>query len=518
MSVAAEHKCLDPDQALALVDGELPPERVWEVLSDVERCSDCELLLGEAGRALRDSLDSGWAAPPQRGAQELVPGAIVADRYRIDRVIGRGGMGIVHEAYDTELNESVALKTIRADGRGQIGAVGRLKRELRLARRVVHPNVCRVLEFGRHEGEVGPIYFFTMEHLLGEPLDGLLRRRGRFGIRDVLSLGRELASGLAAIHASGILHRDVKTSNIVVRAAKPPRRPVLVDFGIAHAPDYDDGLPVPATIAGTPNYMAPEQASRGEVGPEADVYSLGVVLFELLTGCLPSRSRSALPEGPAPVSIAAELKRRPGMPDALVELIGDCLAMDPMRRPRNGGEVARRLDAVPSCEGSIRLAAPHTGPAGLTVASSLLVGALVLTMRLDSSPEARVKVARVDTPAVHVLERPLARSAEGSPARDRVLPHRPPSIAIEPEQDGLPRIPPVDTSRQRPSPAKAGGRAVNESRQGSQHGQSDVLERPSTPTPEPSDVVMLVEQAANCSPPYFYDARGVRVFRKRCLE
>jgi len=201
----------------------------------------------------------------------FVPGTTLAGRYRIVGLLGRGGMGEVYRTDDLKLGQAVALKFL-PEGWSQDGAaLARFHREVRLARQVSHPNVCRVFDIGEAEGRT----FLTMEYVDGEDLASLLRRIGRLPSDKALEIARQLCAGLAAAQEHGLVHRDLKPANIMLDGRGRVR---ITDFGLA-ARAGEDG-----ERTGTPAYMAPEQLSGGEVTPKSDMYSLGLVLYEIFTG------------------------------------------------------------------------------------------------------------------------------------------------------------------------------------------------------------------------------------------
>ncbi|MFT3842403.1 MAG: protein kinase [Myxococcaceae bacterium] len=220
---------------------------------------------------------------------------MLAERYELIRFIANGGMGEVWEAEDRSLKERVALKTIRSDALNE-ETLERFRREVKLARKVSHRNVCRVFEFGEHRAEDGrSISFLTMELLVGTPLDAVLRQRGKLPPDEALPLLEQMAAALDAAHAEGIVHRDFKSPNVFVVQGTTSSRVVVTDFGIARALSDDARVTVdPTQMIGTPGYMAPEQVEGSTVGPAADLYALGVVAFELVTGQLPFNAPSAM--------------------------------------------------------------------------------------------------------------------------------------------------------------------------------------------------------------------------------
>jgi serine/threonine-protein kinase len=217
------------------------------------------------------------AASPVRPAdsgRRLETGAIVAGRYRIVDLLGQGGMGEVYRAEDLQLRQTVALKFLAPAFAQDAAWLGRFRQEVRLAREVTHTNVCRVYDLGEADGE----HFISMEYVDGENLKTLLSRIGRLPRDKALQIARQLCAGLAAAHGRGVLHRDLKPANVMLDGRGQVR---ITDFGLAATREEIRGTEV---LAGTPAYMAPEQLAGKEVSVRSDLYALGLVLYELLTG------------------------------------------------------------------------------------------------------------------------------------------------------------------------------------------------------------------------------------------
>jgi serine/threonine protein kinase/tetratricopeptide (TPR) repeat protein len=235
------------------------------------------------------------------GLQMLSPGSVVSSRFEIVRFIGQGGMGQVYEAFDLELKVRVALKAIRPEIAADAQVLSRFKREVLLTRRITHPNVCRTFDIDRHTSNSGSgidceITFLTMELLEGETLADLLRRQGQLSASDALPVVLQIIDALGAAHNAGIIHRDLKPSNVILVPSQSGNRVVVTDFGLARAVVSDTrvGVDSAATthtggggLMGTLVYMAPEQFERGEATVATDIYALGLVMYEMVTGQRP---------------------------------------------------------------------------------------------------------------------------------------------------------------------------------------------------------------------------------------
>src|SRR6516225_5437768 len=203
----------------------------------------------------------------------FLPGTVLAGRYRIAGLLGRGGMGEVYRATDLTLGQAVALKFLPENLARDERALARFYNEVRMARQVTHPNVCRVYDIGHVED----VHYISMEFVDGEDLASLLRRIGRLPLDKALETGRKLCAGLASAHERGVLHRDLKPANIMIDARG---QVIITDFGLAGLSDQVHG----DLRSGTPAYMSPEQLAGTEVTTKSDIYSLGLVLYELFTG------------------------------------------------------------------------------------------------------------------------------------------------------------------------------------------------------------------------------------------
>ena len=327
------------------------------------------------------------AAPSRHPAveQERPPGTIIAGRYRIVSQLGVGGMGIVYRADDLTLNQAVAIKFLPALVARNPAWLARFRNEARLARTVTHPNVCRVHDIGEADGE----HFITMEFVAGEDLSGLLRQIGHFPSEKAVDIARQVCVGLAAAHRAGVLHRDLKPANIILDGEGNAR---ITDFGIA---GLSGQIAAGEIRAGTPAYMAPEQITGRDVTLESDIYALGLVLYEMFSGCRAFNAETLdeyvqLHETATPrplTEIVADL------PDGIEKIVDQCLQKDPDQRPRSALHVAAALpgtdvlqlalasDMTPSPD-LIAVAPARKGARsirmGLTIAGILLLSSIVI--------------------------------------------------------------------------------------------------------------------------------------------
>jgi predicted Ser/Thr protein kinase len=261
----------------------------------------------------------------------FLPGRLLASRYRIIALLGKGGMGEVYRADDLTLGQPVALKFLPDEAARDQALVERFKNEVRIARRVSHPNVCRVYDVGDVEGHT----FFTMEYVDGEDLASLLRRIGRLPEDKALDIARQLCAGLAAAHTKGVLHRDLKPANIMLDGRG---QVVITDFGLAGVADQIQGNEV---RSGTPAYMAPEQLAGKEVSTRSDIYSLGLVLYEVFTGKRALSPETKRTDGDrTPSRLSSVVK---DLNPVIERVILRCLEEEPSARPATVLSVAAAM-------------------------------------------------------------------------------------------------------------------------------------------------------------------------------
>ena len=304
---------------------------------------DATVLVPSASRALpgggSQALGGGTPEAPRRRLV-LKEGDIFAGRYRIESVLGRGGMGLVLKARDQQLDEDVAIKVIRPEHGLDPAFLDQLKQEIKLARRITHRHVLRTHDFGEADG----IPYVTMEYLKGVTLKQLLDDRGRLPLPLALRIGRQVAEGLEAAHAVGVVHRDIKPLNVLFDARGDAK---VMDFGLA-APVAAMGANRDGQIFGTPRYMAPEQVRGEQVDPRTDLYALGVMLYELSAGRPPFEGgtiqdilRHQLHTPPPDVRTAV-----PDLPLAYANLLQRLMAKDIAARPSSAAEVAEIMKLI----------------------------------------------------------------------------------------------------------------------------------------------------------------------------
>jgi serine/threonine protein kinase/Tfp pilus assembly protein PilF len=296
-------------------------------------CSECATLL-------QPSKDIGITKTIESPVEELIRGTTLADRYQIIEELGKGGMGTVFRVEDTKIGQDIALKLIKPDISSDKKTIERFRNELKTTRMISHRNVCRMFDLGDSEGT----YFITMEYIPGEDLKSFIRRVGQLPSGKAISITRQACEGLAEAHRLGVVHRDLKPGNIMVDKEGNVR---IMDFGIARSMS-GEGLTMEGVIIGTPEYMSPEQAGGEEVDTRADIYSLGVIMYEMVTGQLPF-------EGDSPLNIAMMHKseappnpkwQNPQIPDALGRIILTCLEKEKGRRFQTVEDLISELNKI----------------------------------------------------------------------------------------------------------------------------------------------------------------------------
>jgi HAMP domain-containing protein/predicted Ser/Thr protein kinase len=273
---------------------------------------------------------------------DLSPGTLFANRYLVEQILGRGGMGVVYRANDRQLDETVAIKTLPGDVMSRTPEdLERFKREIRLARKITHRNVLRTFDYGEADG----VYFISMEYVRGYTLSELLQESPQMSMRVAMGVGRQICRGLQAAHEQGIIHRDIKPQNVLIDHRGEVK---LMDFGIARMTESAEGMTQAGLVVGTPHYMSPEQVQGRALDARSDVYSMGIMIYEMLCGRRPFEAPALMAvltahitETPRPA-----IEIRPELDPEINRIVMKCLAKDPRQRYANAGELLSDLDQV----------------------------------------------------------------------------------------------------------------------------------------------------------------------------
>ncbi len=371
---------------------------------------DTQKFCGECATPLPSSKEIPFTKTLETPTEELTRGTTFAGRYEIIEELGKGGMGKVYRVEDKKIKEEVALKLIKPEIAADKKTIERFSNELKMARKIAHRNVCRMYDLGEEKGT----HFITMEYVPGEDLKGMIRMVGNLGAGKAISIAKQVCDGLAEAHRLGVVHRDLKPQNIMIDKEGNAR---IMDFGIARS-IKGKGITGAGVMVGTPEYMSPEQAEVKEVDQRSDIYSLGVILYEMVTGRVPF-------EGETPLGIAmkhkSEIPKDPRefnaqIPEDLSRAIMKCLEKDKEKRFQDADEVYSELDkierGIPSTERVVPKRKPITTKE-ITVTFSLkklfipalVIIAMVITGLIILRPWSQKDVVPIptDKPSVAIM-------------------------------------------------------------------------------------------------------------------
>ncbi|HEV2491559.1 MAG TPA: tetratricopeptide repeat protein [Terriglobia bacterium] len=316
------------------------------------RCTKCDSDFNLAGVTMPSAVDtvaagaaSGWSRPAQPAtgvsgvSQAFQPGSVLGGRYEILQLLGEGGMGAVYKARDREVDRLVALKIIRPELANQPEVLRRFKQELILARKVTHKNVIRIFDLGEADG----IKFISMDFIEGQDLRSLLRQKGKLAPEEAVNIMLQVGQALDAAHSEGVVHRDLKPQNIMIDAQG---RATVMDFGIARSMELT-GMTQTGALIGTPEYMSPEQAKGQEVDARSDLFTLGIIFYELLTGKTPYQADTVLGLLLKRTQERARppIELDPAIPRYLNDVVVRCLEIEARARYQKASEIVADLEA-----------------------------------------------------------------------------------------------------------------------------------------------------------------------------
>jgi len=298
-------------------------------------CGECATPLTAA-----EAAHSSFTKTIETPVGELTRGTLFADRYEIIEELGRGGMGNVYRVADIKAKEEIALKLIRPEIAADKKTIERFRNELTTARMIRHKNICGMYDLSEEKGT----HYITMEYVSGEDLKSFLRRAGHLNFSKAVSIAKQICEGLSEAHGLGIVHRDLKPSNIMIDQEGSAR---IMDFGIARS-TRTKGLTGSGVMIGTPEYMSPEQVEAKGIDARSDIYSLGIILYEMVTGQIPFEGETAFAVG---VKHKSEIPCDPGeinrqIPEQLSLLILKCLEKEKEKRPQATLEVWEELNKI----------------------------------------------------------------------------------------------------------------------------------------------------------------------------
>jgi tetratricopeptide (TPR) repeat protein/predicted Ser/Thr protein kinase len=319
------------------------PECSYENPETSVQCAKCTTPLPLSGQTLATG-GQGWSVPAADGIVssaalvQLAPGTSIGSRYEIVRLLGQGGMGAVYQAHDKELERQVAIKVIRADMASNPEILRRFKQELILARQITHKNVIRIFDLGQADG----IKFITMEYIEGENLQVVLRGKKKLEPAEAANILAQVCRALEAAHHEGVIHRDLKPQNIMLDKTG---RAYVMDFGIARSM-LSAGMTQTGALIGTPDYMSPEQAKGQTLDARSDLFSIGIIFYEMLSGKVPFDADTTMAKlwkrTNEPARPLDELDKT--IPKPLSEIVRKCLEIDPQKRFASAGELLHQIE------------------------------------------------------------------------------------------------------------------------------------------------------------------------------
>ena len=487
-----------------------------------------------------------YCGPQELGVQE---GEILAGKYRVERVLGIGGMGVVVAAHHIQLDEKVALKVLRPEALGDADAVARFGREARTAVKIKSEHVVRVIDVGALPNGAP---YIVMEYLEGGDLDAWIEQRGVLPIDQAIEFVLQTCVAVADVHAMGMVHRDLKPANLFCVRRTDGRLSIkLLDFGISKGADRSGpasvslsvtarglGFPLAPALMGSPLYMSPEQMRDSkDVDSRTDIWALGVILFELLAGRTPY---SAVAVTELAIKIATEATPsirgfRPEVPPALEAVIGTCLEKDPRQRFADVGELAlallpfapkratvyvERISGILNASG-LSADALESLPSPRTAERQDSAGTLPALGRTMSSSTGRKATAvgvslvgavlLVASVGVMWREPPPGSDFQAAAVRSKGLAVIQPTPHVDPQE--LPAVRRESPPTAPPASPDAGDRATAET-------ATTETKKPSVSIPVLRPLATPARasvQAPRCDPPYYFDANGNRLFKKECL-
>jgi tetratricopeptide (TPR) repeat protein/predicted Ser/Thr protein kinase len=362
---------------------------------ELVQCEKCSTPLPISDQTLGPGQDGGWSVPAGNvvvataALKPLSPGTVLGERYEIIRLLGQGGMGAVYQAHDRELDRQVALKVIRGDMAANPEILRRFKQELILARQITHKNVIRIFDLGQAEG----IKFITMEYIEGQDLQSLLKQKKKIEPADAAKIIAQVCRALEVAHAEGVIHRDLKPQNIMLDKTG---RVYVMDFGIARS-TLTSSMTQTGALIGTPDYMSPEQAKGQTVDARSDLFAIGIIFYEILSGQSPFNADTTMGKlwkrTSEPARPLGELDKT--IPQPLSEIVKKCLEIDPQKRFASATELLHAIEDWQGPGAGTRVTVVSAGAlpgyakwVGAGLAVILVVAGLALRSKFSSQPVA----------------------------------------------------------------------------------------------------------------------------------